>query len=175
MEKMPETLFSEDQIQQRIKELGAKINIDYENQELVVICVLKGAFVFCADLVRQIQLPVSMEFVQVSSYGDETTSSGQCQLLLDLSGSIEGKNVLIVEDIIDTGLTMKYLKNLLQARNPKSIKVASLLYKPSNTVHETTIDYLAFEIEDKFVIGYGLDYAGLYRELPYIGVLNADF
>ncbi len=171
---MPEILISKEEIQSRIYSLAKKINTDFENQELVVVCVLKGAFVFCADLVRQIKLPVKMEFMQVSSYGDDIASSGQCQLILDLTGSISGKNVLIVEDIVDTGLTISYLKNLLQARNPKTLKLASLLYKPSNTIHETTIDYLAFEIENKFVVGYGLDYAGFYRELPYIGILNAN-
>lgn len=170
----PEVFISEDDIQKRVNALAAQITNDYENQEVTIICVLKGAFIFCSDLVKKIKLPVEVEFMGVSSYGDSTTSSGECKLKLDVSSSLEGKNVLIVEDIVDTGLTVSYLQDLLKQRNPKSIKLASLLYKPTKLEHDVKIDYLAFEVEDKFVIGYGLDYAGRYRELPYIGILNAD-
>jgi hypoxanthine phosphoribosyltransferase len=169
----PEVLISEEDIALKIQELGARISQDYAGDDLVVICILKGAFVFCSDLIRQINLPVSLEFMSLSSYGDGTVSSGEVKVNLDIIGSIQGKNVLIVEDIVDSGLTMKFLRSTLDQRKPKSIKLASLLHKSSKTIHETEIDYLAFEIEDKFVVGYGLDYAGRYREIPYIGILNA--
>ena len=128
---------------------------------------------FCSDLIKKIDRPVTLEFIQVSSYGDSTVSSGSVKLETDLSGSIAGKNVIVVEDIVDSGLTVKTLLELLNMRKPKSIKLASLLYKPSRNIHKVNIDYLGFEIEDKFVIGYGLDYAGRYRELPYVGIINA--
>lgn len=170
---VPETLISEEEIALRIEALGEAITKDYENQDLVVICVLKGAFMFCSDLIKKINLPVALEFIALSSYGDGTQSSGNVRLEMDIATNIDGKNVLIVEDIVDTGLTIKTLISMLQVRNPKSLKLASLLYKPIKLKHSVKIDYLGFEIEDKFVIGYGLDYAGRYRELPYIGVLNA--
>lgn len=169
----PEVFISEDEIALRIEALAKTITRDYANEELVVVCVLKGAFVFCADLIKQLQLPMQLEFISLSSYHDSTQSSGQVKLEMDLKGSIDGKNVLVVEDIIDTGLTIKFLYGLLQSRNPKTLRLAALLFKPAKLVHEVKIDYLAFEVEDKFVIGYGLDYAGRYRELPYIGILNA--
>lgn len=168
-----EMMISEDEIKDRVASLANQITRDYANEELVVICVLKGAFMFCSDLIKHIQLPVRLDFISCSSYGDSTRSSGQVKIEMDLSEGIEGKNVLIVEDIVDTGLTISQLTKMLNSRNPNSIKLASLLYKPSNTVHDVKIDYMAFEIEDKFVVGYGLDYAGRFRELPYIGILNA--
>jgi hypoxanthine phosphoribosyltransferase len=169
----PEVLISEEEIALRIEVLGEAISKEYANQELVVICVLKGAFIFCADLIKKINLPVKLEFITLASYGEGTQSSGNVKLEMDVTGSVEGRNILIVEDIVDSGLTIKTLIGLLEQRNPKSIKLASLLFKPSKVKHPVDIDYLGFEIEDKFVIGYGLDYAGRYRELPYIGVLNA--
>jgi hypoxanthine phosphoribosyltransferase len=169
----PEALITEEEISLRIEALGKAITKDFENQELVVICVLKGAFIFCSDLIKKINRPVSLEFISLSSYGDSTNSSGNVRLEMDITANIEGKNVLIVEDIVDTGLTIKTLLEMLQVRKPKSIKLASLLFKPVKLKHNVNIDYLGFEIEDKFVIGYGLDYAGRYRELPYIGILNA--
>lgn len=169
----PEILISADEIAERVEELGRTISDDYQGEELVVICVLKGAFMFCSDLIKKIKAPVTLEFISLSSYGSGTVSSGEVKLQLDISGSIEKKNVLIVEDIVDSGLTLKFLMNHLKSKNPKSIKLASLLHKPAKTKHPVDINYLAFEIEDKFVIGYGLDYAGRYREIPYIGVLNA--
>lgn len=169
----PEVLISEEEIALRIEVLGEAISKEYANQELVVICVLKGAFIFCADLIKKINLPVKLEFITLASYGEGTQSSGNVKLEMDVTGSVEGRNILIVEDIVDSGLTIKTLVGLLEQRNPKSIKLASLLFKPSKVKHPVDIDYLGFEIEDKFVIGYGLDYAGRYRELPYIGVLNA--
>jgi hypoxanthine phosphoribosyltransferase len=169
----PEIYIDEDKIAQRIQELGHQITKDFANEEVVMICVLKGAYVFCADLMRNINLPVSLEFVACSSYGNSTESSGNVKIEMDVTGSIENKNVIIVEDIVDSGLTIKTLEKILHLRNPKSMKLASLLYKPARLKHDIKIDYLAFEIEDKFVVGYGLDYAGRYRELPYIGILNA--
>lgn len=169
----PEMLISEDEIALRIEALGKAITQDFENEELVVICVLKGAFMFCSDLIKKINRPIKLEFISLSSYGDNTNSSGNVRLEMDITANIEGKNVLIVEDIVDTGLTIKTLLEIMAVRKPKSVKLASLLYKPMKLKHKVAIDYLGFEIEDKFVIGYGLDYAGRYRELPYIGVLNA--
>lgn len=169
----PDVLISEEELAFRVEELGRAITEDYAGEELVIICVLKGAFMFCSDLMKKIQLPVKLEFLQLSSYGEGTVSSGNVKTEMDLSGSIKGKNVLVVEDIVDTGQTITTLNKLLAIRDPKSVKLASLLFKPSRNTHPVTIDYLGFEIEDKFVIGYGLDYAGRYREVPYIGVINA--
>ncbi len=169
----PEALISEDEIALRIAALGSAITKDFEGESLVVICVLKGAFIFCSDLIKKINLPLSLEFISLSSYGDSTHSSGNVRLDMDITANIEGKNVLIIEDIVDSGLTIKTLVEMLSVRKPKTVKLASLLFKPSKLQHKVQIDYLGFEIEDKFVIGYGLDYAGRYRELPYIGILNA--
>jgi hypoxanthine phosphoribosyltransferase len=169
----PDVLISEDDIALRIQALGKAISDDFSGEELIVICVLKGAFMFCSDLIKKIDLPIKLEFISLSSYGDGMSSSGNIEMQMDLSSSIADKNVLIVEDIVDTGLTIKFLTETLQIRNPKKLKLASLLFKPAKNKHPAVIDYLGFEIEDKFVIGYGLDYAGRYRELPYIGVLNA--
>lgn len=169
----PETLITEDEIALRIQALGNAITKDFEDEDLIVICVLKGAFVFCSDLIKKINRPISLEFISLSSYGDSTNSSGNVRLEMDITANIEGKNVLIVEDIVDSGLTIKTLMDMMAVRKPKTVKLASLLFKPVKLKHQVKIDYLGFEIEDKFVIGYGLDYAGRYRELPYIGVLNA--
>lgn len=169
----PEALITEDEIAMRIEALGKAITKDFENEDVVVICVLKGAFMFCSDLIKKINLPLKLEFISLSSYGDSTNSSGNVRLEMDITANIEGKNVIIVEDIVDTGLTIKTLMEILSVRKPKSVRLASLLFKPSKLKHKVAIDYLGFEIEDKFVIGYGLDYAGRYRELPYIGILNA--
>lgn len=169
----PEALITEDEISLRIQALGNAITKDFEDEDLVVICVLKGAFVFCSDLIKKINRPISLEFISLSSYGDSTNSSGNVRLEMDITANIEGKNVLIVEDIVDTGLTIKTLMDIMEVRKPKTVKLASLLFKPVKLKHPVKIDYLGFEIEDKFVIGYGLDYAGRYRELPYIGILNA--
>lgn len=169
----PEALITEDEIALRIQALGNAITKDFEDEDLVVICVLKGAFIFCSDLIKKINRPLSLEFISLSSYGDSTNSSGNVRLEMDITANIEGKNVLIVEDIVDSGLTIKTLMDMMAVRKPKTVKLASLLFKPVKLKHKVKIDYLGFEIEDKFVIGYGLDYAGRYRERPYIGVLNA--
>lgn len=169
----PEALITEEEINLRIEALGNAITKDFENEDLVVICVLKGAFVFCSDLIKKINRPISLEFISLSSYGDSTNSSGNVRLEMDITANIEGRNVLIIEDIVDSGLTIKTLMDTMAVRKPKTVKLASLLFKPMKLKHPVKIDYLGFEIEDKFVIGYGLDYAGRYRELPYIGILNA--
>ncbi|MBT6325793.1 MAG: hypoxanthine phosphoribosyltransferase [Bdellovibrionales bacterium] len=169
-----EVYISEKEIEEKISELGKKISQDYAGEEIVIVCLLSGAFVFCADLVRKINVPVVLEFMKTSSYGSDTQSSGEVKIELDLKKSVEGKNVVIVEDIVDTGTTLKTVMEYFNIRKPKSLKLVSLLHKPARQIYPVDIDYLAFEIEDKFVIGYGLDYAGRYRELPYIGIYNED-
>lgn len=161
---------SEEKIKSRIKELGEKITKDFKGEELVVIAVLNGSFIFCADLIREIKVPVIVEFVGATSYGESTESSGNVKITMDLKRDIAGKNILVVEDIVDTGLTLSNLLEVFKSRKPKSIKLASFLFKSARLKHTVPIDYLGFEIEDKFVIGYGLDFAGKYRELPYVGV-----
>jgi hypoxanthine phosphoribosyltransferase len=159
---------SAQQIQERIHELGAQITKDYRGQPLHLICVLNGAFIFMADLVRTIDLPLSLDFMSVSSYGAGTTSSGEVKLVKDLDQSLQGKHILFVEDIVDTGLTINYLLKYLESRGPLSIKVVSLLSKPARRKVEVPIDYLGFEIEDAFVYGYGLDIDHIYRNIPFI-------
>lgn len=171
-----ETLISQETLQSRINALGTQITKDYLGQgDLVLVCVLKGSYLFLADLSRAIDLPLTVDFISVSSYGNDYESSGVVRMVHDLSHSIENKNVLIVEDIIDTGLTMSYLLANLQTRKPKSLKVVSLLHKPSKAKTQVQIDYLGFEIPDRFVIGYGLDFHNQFRNMPYIGVnLSGD-
>ncbi len=169
-----EVYLSEENIKNRVIEMGAQITKDYAGEELHIVCVLNGAFMFMADLVREIKLPVVLDFISASSYGDETVSSGELKIKMDLAKDIKGKNVLLVEDIVDTGLTMKVLRKNIEERGAKSVKLASFLFKPARLEHETHIDYLGFEIQDHFVIGYGLDYAGRYRELPYVGIYSPD-
>ena len=164
---------SVEKIAQRVHELGAQIARDYAGKELVLIGVLKGSFVFLADLARAIpSADVQVEFLGLASYGDATRSSGVVQITADLTRPIEGKHVLVVEDIVDTGLTMEYLLENLRTRHPASIKLCALLHKPDRSVRAIPIDYLGFTIPDLFVIGYGLDFAQRYRNLPYIGVLE---
>jgi len=165
---------SKEKIQEAVIRLGAQITKDYHNQEVMVVGLLNGSFMFMADLVRELKLPITLDFISLSSYGSGTTSSGQVKLELDLRKSIEGKHVLLVEDIIDTGHTMKFLLPFLNERGPASLKLVSLLYKPSRQIYPTKIDYLGFEIEDHFVIGYGLDLDGKFRELPYIGLYQGE-
>lgn len=166
-----EVLISETQLQNRIQELGQEITSDYQGKgDLVLICVLKGSYLFLADLSRAIDLPLTVDFMSVSSYGNDFKSSGVVRLIQDLSEAIVDKNVLIVEDIIDTGLTMSYLLENLKTRKPKSLKIVSLLNKPTKAKVEIPIDYLGFAIEDRFVIGYGLDYKSKFRNMPFIGV-----
>ena len=158
-----ETLISEKEIQARIEKIGRTITLDYKNDELVLVGVLKGCFLFMADLCRQIDLKLSCDFLGLSSYGDKTKTSGVIRITSDLKRPIEGKNVLVIEDIVDTGLTMQYLLENLQTRKPRSVKVCTLLEKPSRRLVETQIDYLGFEVPDLFVVGYGLDYKEHYR------------
>jgi len=166
------TLIDEASIQARVRELGAKITQDYEGKEVVLVPVLKGSFVFAADLARAIDLPVSIDFFGCRSYGDGTESSGVVQITYDLTKPIENKHVIIIEDIVDTGLTMQYLLENLTTRRPASLKLCSLLHKPARTRVPVTIDYLGFTIEDVFVVGYGLDYGEKLRNVPFLGVLE---
>jgi len=166
------TLLAADVIQKRVSELGAEIARDYKDRPLVLVCVLKGSFVFAADLARTIDLPLRVDFLGTRSYGEESESSGVVQITQDLSRPIEGEDVLLVEDIVDTGLTIAHLVDLLRVRNPRSVRVCALLNKPARARIQTKIDYLGFTIDDSFVVGYGLDFAEKYRNLPYIGVVE---
>ncbi|MFO0674946.1 MAG: hypoxanthine phosphoribosyltransferase [Polyangiaceae bacterium] len=168
------TMLSTETIAQRVKELGAQITKDYQGRPLVLVCVLKGSFVFAADLARAIDLPLRVDFLGVRSYGEGTESSGVVQITQDLSRPIADEDVLLVEDIVDTGLTIAHLMDLFRTRQPRSVKVCSLLHKPARAKVEVKVDYLGFTIEDKFVIGYGLDFAERYRNLPFIGVVERD-
>lgn len=166
-------LVTEEQVAARIKEIGAQISRDYEGKEVHLICVLKGGVFFMCELGKRITVPVTMDFMSVSSYGDGTSSSGVVRIVKDLDESLEGKDVLIVEDIIDSGRTLSYLINILEKRNPKSMRLCTLLDKPDRrVVDNVNVDYVGFEIPDEFVVGYGLDYAQKYRNLPYIGVVE---
>lgn len=174
LSKDVEPFLSEEEIRAKVAELGAQIAADYAGKELTVICILKGSFVFASDLARAIDLPLAVDFIGLSSYGEETESSGVVRITQDLSHPIEHRHVLVVEDIIDTGLTMKYLLENLQSRHPASVRICSLLEKPARNQHAVEIDYKGFVIPDAFVVGYGLDYAEKYRNLPFIGVLKQD-
>ncbi len=165
-------LFSEEELRQRVAEIAAEIDRDYAGKEPLLVSVLRGSFVFMADLVRQIHLPCTVDFMAVSSYGSGTTSSGQVKIVKDLSEQIEGKDVLVVEDILDSGNTLSYLLQLLQARRPASVRLCTLLDKPSRRTKPVDLHYAGFSIPDYFVVGYGLDYDEKYRNLPYIGVLK---
>jgi hypoxanthine phosphoribosyltransferase len=170
--QQPSELLSADAIQSRVKELGAQIAREYAGKSLVLLCVLKGSFVFAADLSRAIDIPLRVEFLGVRSYGDDTRSSGVVQITQDLTRPIAGEHVVLVEDIVDTGLTLSYLREQLLARGPASVKVCALLHKPARSVNPVHIDYLGFTVQDVFVVGYGLDHAERYRNLPYVGVLE---
>lgn len=166
-------LISHSEIQQRIRELASDIRRDVPlDTELHLICVLKGAFLFLADLVRGLDGPVTMDFMALSSYAKGTSSSGEVRLLKDLDTALEGRHVLIVEDIVDTGLTLHYLQEILRARGPQSVRTVCLLSKPSRRRIDVRVEYIGFTIEDHFVVGYGLDYAELHRNLPHIAVLE---
>jgi hypoxanthine phosphoribosyltransferase len=168
------TMLSTETIAARVRELGAEITREYKDKALVLVCVLKGSFVFASDLARAIDLPLRVDFLGVRSYGEGTESSGVVQITQDLSKPIEHEDVLIVEDIVDTGLTIAHLMDLLRTRQPRSVKVCALLHKPARARIAVKIDYLGFTIEDKFVVGYGLDFAERFRNLPYIGVVQRD-
>ena len=165
-------LLSEEQLSQKIAELGEEISKDYQGKEIVAICVLKGAILFMADLARAVKVPMALDFMAVSSYGNGTSTSGTVRILKDLDNSIEGKHVLVVEDIIDSGVTLKYLLKNLKSRKPASIKLCTLLNKPERRRVEVDIDYCGFTVPDYFLVGNGLDYAEKYRNLPFIGILK---
>lgn len=166
-------LISEEKIQQRVKALATEMNEKYAGKELTMVCVLKGSFLFFADLVRNLKVPVRCEFISCSSYGNAKTSSGEVKLALDISTPLDGQHVIVVEDIVDTGLTLKYIRELLAVRNPASLACAALLQKPEALKVDVAVEYVGFKIGNEFVVGYGLDYAQRYRELPYIGLMNA--
>ena len=169
-----EIMLSEEEVDKRISELGKKISDDYAGKEVTLICILKGASFFACELAKRITVPVAIDFMKVSSYGGGTVSSGDVKIINDLSDSIEGKDVIIVEDIIDSGNTLNRLPKVLMERKPNSIKLCTLLDKPSRREVEVDVDYTGFQIPDKFVVGYGLDYDQKYRNLPYIGVVKLD-
>jgi hypoxanthine phosphoribosyltransferase len=170
-----EILIPPDRLQARIAELGAEISQDYEGKDLLLLSVLKGSVLFLSDLMRRIAVPHAIDFMATSSYGTGMESSGVVRILKDLDASIEGRNVLIVEDIIDTGRTLDYLVRILQARAPRSLRICTLLDKASRREVRVPVNYIGFEIPDKFVFGYGLDYAELYRNLPYVAVLAPEY
>lgn len=169
-----EVLYNQKALENRINELAAQITEDYNGEEVVILGVLKGCFLFCADCVRKINLPLIVDFISLSSYGDGTVSSGNVKINLDISADITNKNVLVIEDIIDTGNTFIFLNEYLKKKNPKSIKIASLFSKPSKHIQKFDIDYIGFEIEDHFIVGYGMDLAGKYRALPYVGIYTGE-
>jgi hypoxanthine phosphoribosyltransferase len=169
-----EVLISERDLNQRVAELADEVRRHYAGQDLVLVGVLKGAIMFMTDLARQLPLPLEMDFMAVSSYGNATQSSGVVRITKDLDGSIEGRNVLVVEDVVDSGLTLRYLLENLRSRNPASLRVCALLNKRVPRKADVTVEHIGFEIPNRFVVGYGLDYAENYRNLPYIGVLRTD-
>lgn len=169
-----EILITTEELQNRIKELGQQITEDYKGKDLMLICILKGAVMFMSDLAKYIELPLDMDFMAVSSYGSSTESSGVVKIIKDLDVSIENKDILIVEDIIDTGLTLSYLVENLKSRNPNSVKICTLLDKPNKRKAHVKYDYKGFTVPDEFVVGYGLDYDEKYRNLPYICVLKEE-
>ena len=167
-----EVLIDRDTLAARVAELGAEVSVDYEGRDLLLIGVLKGAVFFMADLMRHLTVPCEVDFMAISSYGDATDSSGIVRILKDLDINIEGRDVLVVEDIIDSGLTLSYLIRNLESREPSSLEVCALLTKPSRREIDVPVRYVGFEIPNKFVVGYGLDFAERYRNLPYVGVLD---
>lgn len=174
-ETEPEVLISEAEIQARVDDLAADISRDYADvDDLVMIGVLKGSFIFLADLSRRLSIPRTIEFIAVSSYGDGSVATGAVRLVMDVRGNIEGKHVLVVEDIVDTGHTLKYLIGLLKSHKPASVKTAALVRKAERAEVDVDVDYLGFDIPDKWVVGYGLDYAEQNRTLPYIGIVQPD-
>ena len=175
-EDIEKVVFTEEEIRAKIRELGQRITEDYKDAKETIYCVgiLKGAVVFYTDLVREIDLPVHFDFMIASSYGNGTSTSGTVKILKDLDYDVEGKHLIIIEDIIDSGTTMNYLMKYFRERKPKSVKLCALLSKPSRRTVDVSIDYCGFEIPDEFIVGYGLDYAEKYRNLPFIGVLKPE-
>ena len=171
MEHKISVLISEEEVDAKIRQLGEQISKEYEGEAVHLVCILKGSVFITCELAKRITVPVTMDFMSISSYGDGTKSSGVVKLAKDLDETIEGKNVIVVEDIIDSGRTLSYLLPVLRERKPKSLKLLAFLDKPDRRVKEVPVDYTGFEIPDEFVVGYGLDYAQKYRNLPYIGVI----
>lgn len=172
MEDKVSVLISQEKVEQRIREMAAQISKDYEGESLHLVCILRGSIFFTCELAKYITVPVTIDFMSVSSYGDGTESSGRIKIMKDLDDSIQGKNVLVIEDIIDSGRTLSHLLSFLKVREPKSLKLCTLLDKPDRRVVPVEVDYVGMEIPDLFVVGYGLDYAQKYRNLPYIGVVE---
>ncbi|GAB1476703.1 hypoxanthine phosphoribosyltransferase [Bacillota bacterium] len=169
-----DVMISKEEIQNRVAELGSEISRDYKGESILAICVLKGAVLFMSDLIRELNIETKIDFMAVSSYGASTKSTGVVRILKDLDSNIEGENVIIVEDIIDSGLTLKYLKEYLLARDPKSLKICTLLDKPERRTADIKADYVGFSIDNKFIVGYGLDFNQKYRNLPYISYLEEE-
>lgn len=167
-----EVLYTREEIRKKVEELGRQISLDYNGRELLVVGILKGAFIFMADLVREIDVPLELDFMDVTSYGLSTSSSGEVRIIKDLEYSVQDKDVLIIEDIVDTGLTLKYITGILRTRNPRSIKICCLLDKPSRRKADVIADYVGYSIPDRFVVGYGLDYAEQYRNNPAVCVIK---
>lgn len=167
-------LLSEEEVDKRIRELGEQISKDYAGEEVHLICVLRGSVFFTCELAKRITIPVSIDFMSASSYGSNTVSSGVIKIVKDLEDPLIGKNVIVIEDIIDTGRTLSHLLKIFQERNPKSLRLCTLLDKPDRRVADVDVDYTGFQIPDEFVVGYGLDYAQKYRNLPYIGIVEFD-
>ena len=174
MSEQIRVMIGEAETDKRIRELGAKISADYAGKEIHMICVLKGGVFFMCELAKRITVPVSLDFMSISSYGDDIKSSGVVKITKDLDQPLEGKDVLVVEDIIDSGRTLSYLLEILKGRNPESIRLCTLLDKPDRRVRDVHVDYCGFEIPGEFVVGYGLDYAQKYRNLPFIGVVETN-
>lgn len=167
-------LIEAEALQARVRELGAQVSRDFAGEQVLVIGILKGAFVFCADLMRTLTVQTNLDFMAVSSYGNSTESSGVIRIVKDLDSSVEGRHVLLVEDIVDSGLTLKYLREYLEHQHPASLKVCVLLDKPSRRKTDVVVDYTGFQIPDEFIVGYGIDYAEQYRHLPYIGLIGEE-
>ena len=167
-------LLSTEEIALKVKELGERITQDYAGEKLLVVGILKGSNMFMSDLIRHIDMPMQMDFMMVSSYGNATESTGVVKIIKDLEQGIQDKHVLIIEDIIDTGLTLKYLTQILETRNPASVKLCTLIDKPARRKETVAVDYIGFEMPDEFIVGYGIDYAEHYRNLPFVGVLKPE-
>ncbi|MBE7038129.1 MAG: hypoxanthine phosphoribosyltransferase [Ruminococcaceae bacterium] len=169
-----EILYSPEDISKRVKELGKQISEEYAGKEIILVCILKGSYVFTADLSREIDVPCSVEFMQVSSYADSTVSSGSLKIIKDINVPVDDKHLIIIEDIIDTGITLNNLKKMLSTRNPASLKLCAFLDKPSRRKVDIEADYVGYEVEDNFLVGYGLDYAQKYRNLPFVAILKEE-
>jgi hypoxanthine phosphoribosyltransferase len=174
IDDIEKVLISEEEIHQKVVEIGAKISKDYEGKNLMMVSILKGSVVFMADLMRAITIPCEIDFMSVSSYGSGVKTSGVVKIIKDLDQNLEGKDLLLVEDILDSGKTLQYISTILEARNPSSIRICTLLDKPERREVPVTADYSCFPVPNEFVVGYGLDYAQKYRNLPYIGVLKPE-